>query len=43
MILQGGTLAITGLPIDEADYKSEHKIEDQAIIDLLALKMDKKS
>jgi len=43
MILQGGTITITGLPIDEAQYKTEKKIADENLIALLSTKMDKKS
>jgi hypothetical protein len=35
MLLQGGTIAITGLPIDEAKFKTENKIVDEEIIKLL--------
>lgn len=37
MITKGKTTALTGLPIDEALFKSEHEIKDQAILDLLAV------
>ena len=39
MITKGKTTALTGLPIDEALFKSEHEIKDQAILDLLAQSM----
>jgi hypothetical protein len=35
MILQGGTITITGLPIDLAKFKTENKIEDEAVLQLL--------
>lgn len=41
MILQGGTIRIAGLDIDESNYTSENSITDQSIIDLLATSMDK--
>ena len=37
MITKGKTTALTGLPIDEAQFKTEHEIKDQAILDLLAV------
>lgn len=43
MILQGHTIAITGLPLDETKFKSTFKIEDEEIKKLLTLKMDKNS
>jgi len=42
MITKGKTTALTGLPVDEELFKSENKIEDQAILDLLAQSMEKK-
>jgi methionine aminopeptidase len=41
IITKGKTSVITGLPLDEAQFKSEHAIKDQAILDLLALSMEK--
>lgn len=35
MILQGGTISITGLPVDLAKFKSENSITDEAILHLL--------
>jgi curved DNA binding protein len=43
LILKGTTLAITGVPLDLAKYKSEKKIEDEAILKLLSQAMDKDS
>jgi hypothetical protein len=37
MITKGKTTALTGLPIDEAQFKTENEIKDQAILDLLAV------
>jgi hypothetical protein len=34
-------MAITGLPLDQSKFKSEHKIEDENVNNLLALSMDK--
>lgn len=42
MITKGKTTALTGLPLDESLFKSEHEIKDQEILDLLAQSMDKK-
>ena len=41
MITKGKTTALTGLPIDESLFSTEHAIKDQAILDLLAQSMDK--
>jgi len=43
LILKGTTLAITGVPLDVARYKSDKKIEDEAIVKLLTQSMDKES
>jgi methionine aminopeptidase len=40
IITKGKTSVITGLPLDEAQFKSEHAIKDQAILDLLAVSMN---
>ena len=37
MILKGKTLVIAGLPLDEALFKTDNKIENKEIIDLLAV------
>lgn len=37
MITKGKTTALTGLPIDEAQFKSEFSIKDQKVLDLLAV------
>ena len=37
MILQGGTIAITGLPLDEAKFKTENKIVDEELTKLLSV------
>jgi curved DNA binding protein len=37
MITKGKTTALTGLPLDESQFKTEHEIKDQAILDLLAV------
>ena len=42
IITKGKTTAITGLPIDESLFKSEHAIKDEDILKLLNLSMDKK-
>jgi hypothetical protein len=41
MITKGKTTALTGLPINEENFKTELGIKDQQILDLLALSMDK--
>ena len=41
-ITKGKTTALTGLPIDESLFKSEHSIQDEEILKLLTLSMDKK-
>lgn len=43
LLLQGGTIAITGLPIETEKFKTENKIEDAAVLELLATSMDRKS
>lgn len=35
MILQGGTIAITGLPVDLTKFKSENSIADEGVLELL--------
>ena len=37
MLLQGGPIAITGLPLDEAKFKTERKIVDEDLIKLLSV------
>jgi len=41
MITKGKTTALTGLPLDEAIFKTELGIKDQSVLDLLALSMEK--
>lgn len=41
MITKGKTTALTGLAVDEAQFKTENSIKDQYVLDLLALSMDK--
>jgi len=41
LILKGSTLVVTGLPVDATKLKTDKKIEDKAILDLLALSMEK--
>lgn len=41
MITKGKTTLLTGLPIDEELFKSEHEIKDQELVDLLAQSLDK--
>lgn len=41
MITKGKTTLLTGLPIDEELFKSDHSIKDQDLIDLLAQSLDK--
>mmetsp|Transcript_54845 Transcript_54845/g.63068 ORF Transcript_54845/g.63068 Transcript_54845/m.63068 type:complete len:387 (-) Transcript_54845:216-1376(-) len=43
MILKGGTVVVSGLPVDLSKFKTEHKIEDEKITALLATSMDKSS
>jgi len=43
LILKGTTLAITGIPLDITRYKSDKKIEDEAVLKLLSQPMDKDS
>jgi len=43
LILKGSTIAITGLPIDNAHYKSDKAIKDEEILKLLNTPMDKES
>lgn len=40
MLLQGGTIAITGLPIDEAKFKTDKKIVDEDLIKILNVEND---
>lgn len=37
MITKGKTTALTGLPLDEALFKTENELKDQAVLDLLAV------
>ena len=39
MITKGKTTALTGLPIDEAAFKTENSIKDQTVLDLLAVRV----
>lgn len=41
MITKGKTTALTGLPLDEALFKTENSIKDEKILELLALSMEK--
>jgi len=38
MITKGKTTALTGLPIDEALFKTENSIKEQQVLDLLAVR-----
>lgn len=38
MILQGGTIAITGLPVDLAKFKTENAIKDEGVKALLSVR-----
>jgi methionine aminopeptidase len=40
MITKGKTTAMTGLPIDEAQFKTENELKDEAILQLLAVSLD---
>lgn len=42
MITKGKTTALTGLPIDESLFKTEHEIKDEELLKLITLSMDKK-
>ncbi len=42
MVTKGKTTALTGLPIDEALFKTEHSIKDEELLKLINLSMDKK-
>lgn len=42
MITKGKTTALTGLPIDEALFKTEHEIKDEELLKLITQSMDKK-
>lgn len=37
MITKGKTTALTGLPVDEALFKTENELKDEAILKLLAV------
>jgi hypothetical protein len=37
MITKGKTTALTGLPLDEALFKTENSIKDEKILELLAV------
>lgn len=37
MITKGKTTALTGLPLDESQFKTENEIKDQTVLDLLAV------
>ena len=37
MITKGKTTALTGLPLDEAQFKTENELKDQSVLDLLAV------
>jgi hypothetical protein len=37
MITKGKTTALTGIPLDENQFKSEFSIKDEKIIELLAV------
>lgn len=41
MITKGKTTLLTGLPLAEELFKSEHEVKDQELIDLLAQSLDK--
>jgi len=41
LISKGSTLAVTGLPVDVTKFKTDKKIEDKDIVELLALSMEK--
>jgi len=43
LILKGTTIAITGIPLDLARFKTDKKIEDETIIQLINTPMDKES
>lgn len=40
MITKGKTTALTGLPIDQALFKTENSIKDEAVLTLLAVTID---
>lgn len=42
LILKGGTVCTTGLPVDVAHYQTKNTISDKAIQELLTASMDKK-
>lgn len=35
MILSGGTITITGLPVDANKYKTENKIVDESVLTII--------
>lgn len=37
MITKGKTTALTGLPVDEAQFKTEHSIKDEQVLSLLSV------
>jgi hypothetical protein len=37
VITKGKTSVLTGLPLDESQFKSDHSITDQAVLELLAV------
>lgn len=39
MITKGKTTALTGLPVDDAQFKTEHSIKDEQILGLLTVKI----
>ena len=39
MITKGKTTALTGLPIEEAQFKTENELKDEAILQLLAVSL----
>ena len=39
MITKGKTTALTGLPVDDAQFKTEHSIKDEQILGLLSVKI----
>lgn len=42
VLLPAGPLVLNGLPFEFANYSTEFKIEDKAIVDLLATSLDRK-
>lgn len=43
MILSGGTITITGLPVDANKYKTENKIVDESVLTIINTSMSKQS